>query len=531
MEKNNAFRIKTAMISFIVLLLLLCIRIWYIQILCHDELSSLAKSQYGMSIVGLDTRGAVLDRNFKPLTGGIKEYYYLVDKNLADSKLQNTMDSLGACQMAREDSPYLVYRTEAYNDEVNRVLKRDYKAYTFESSSRYADEQIACHLLGYINKDEQRGVSGLELMYQNKLAAEDSSLFLWADATGNIIRGVAPSVETSEGRDEMSGNMLVTTLDRRVQYICEKSLKQTDKDGAALVMDGETGEILAWASSPSFNPNDVASYLNDDSDCLVDKVCQGTYAPGSVFKIVTAAAALESGKATVETKFACEGEATVEGITVSCSTGGEEGHGTINMKTAMAQSCNCYFVQLGEKIGCEAILNMAVKMGFGKQCFDNFPGEAEGNVPESEEVGTWDTTNLSIGQGKLLVTPLQTAVVTSIIANGGIMTKPCLVLSDENRQKERIISNDTAIAIDEMLSEVMQTGTGSSNWDLEVRGKTGTAEAVSSGKNVNNCWFTGYFSVEGRTYVVTVLVENGISGASTAMPVFKDLCNFLADNF
>lgn len=530
MEKSNTKRILTSMILFSLIMSLLFVRIWYIQIICHDELKTMAESQYNMAIVGIDSRGAVLDRNMKPLTGGTKEYYYVIPKKHINDETESTIDSLEGRLLTANNSEYFVYRTEKFNSLIAKELKEKYGVYIFETESRYSDQQIACHLLGYLNKDEQRGVSGLELMYQDTLAPSQESLRIWADAAGKIIKGYAPDLTSSKTETFLKENSLVTTLDRRIQYVCEKALKESGKSGAVVVLDSDTGEIISWASSPTFNPNNVEDYLNEDGDRLLDKVCQGTYAPGSVFKIVTAAAALELQVADIHTEFVCNGEVTVEGVSITCSTCGEDGHGSIDMKTAMAQSCNCYFAQLGRITGYGNIIEMALKMGLGQTCFENYPFEAKGSVPSIETSGPWDTTNLSVGQGELLVTPLQMARMTNIIATGGLLIKPKLILEEESVDYERVLSKKTAEEIDEMLKEVMVSGTGKGQWQLPVKGKTGTAEAVSSGENINNCWFSGYFTASKKTYVVTVLIEDGSSGASTAIPVFRSVYNFLADN-
>jgi len=526
MEKTKAKRIKVMAGAFCFLLALLIGRIFYIQLICGEELSQLANSQYKMPIVGLDARGMILDRNLKPLTGGTKEYYYIIKKTSLIGAKKELETRLAAKQLAIETSDYYVFRSEQYNDDIGKELKHKYGAYIFESESRYADKQMACHLIGYLNEDEQKGVSGLELMYQTALQDSQCSVNLWADAAGGLLKGIAPSVSYMEKRS--LGRNLITTIDRRLQYICEKALQEADKPGAVLVEESETGEILSWASSPVFNPNDIEAYLNEDGNCLVDKVSQGAYAPGSVFKIVTAAAALESGRFDVTKKYICEGTVTIGGVEVSCSTGGKEGHGGIDMTEAMAQSCNCYFSNLGYDVGYEAVLDMARKMGLGKKCFDAFPGENPGNVPAKEETYVEDTVNISIGQGKLLVTPLQMTQMLGIIANGGALVQPEMTFNSRSDKRQQIISRDNAEELDKMLQEVMVSGTGRGDWDLPVRGKTGTAEAVSKGRKINNCFFSGYFTVGGKNYVATVLVVDGTSGAVDAVPVFEAIHNYFA---
>lgn len=527
----NQKRIKVVVIAFTIVMILLVARLWYIQVICHDEFTEAVISQYEVSIEGLDTRGKILDRNLKPLTGGTDQYYYIIDKKLKDNKLERIMKDMEARQIAKSSSAYYVYRTEKYNDDINDTLKQEYGAYVFKSQSRYADEQIACHLLGYLNKDENRGVSGMELLYQDELKDDGNVLTLWADAAGNILKGVSPSIiKSDKNRTTMKTNSVVTTIDRRLQYVCEKALAQAGEGGAAIVMDVDTGEILAWASLPVFNPNSIESYLEDSGDCLIDKVCQGAYAPGSVFKIVTAIAALENGVCDENWSFECNGEVTIEGVTLKCTAAGKEGHGKVNMNQAMAYSCNCYFAKLGEMVGSEAIVEMAEKLGFGQKVMIDFPQESKGNIPSKDEVGPWDITNLSIGQGEILTTPLQIVKMTAIVANGGMEVNPKLILDDKQEYERQLVSEDTAKKVDSMLEDVMTKGTGKGAWQVPVCGKTGTAEAIFEGKDVKNCWFTGYFSVGDNTYAVTVMVERGASGTYTAMPVFRSVVDFLSEN-
>ncbi len=566
----NLKRIKRLAVVVTVLIFALLCRAFYIQIISHDNLSEGALSQYEISVEGLDTRGAILDRNYMPLTGGKSQYYYFVKKTTVDWAEHNTytktkgeespevsraavfaqlIEALNARQIARSDSDYYVFRTEKFDSEINQSLKQDYDAYVFESKARYSDEQMACHLIGYINQDEKIGVSGLELQFEDMLKADNSKLTLWADGTGTILLGKEPVVENVFDNEE--NNVLVTTIDRRIQAVTEKALSGKTKKGAAAVMDAQTGEILAWVSLPIFNPNDLGEYLKDDSDCLINKVSQAAYAPGSVFKIVTAAAALEAG-IPADTEYECLGEVTVEGVTLGCSTAPEGGHGIIDMTTAMAHSCNCYFAQLGQTVGVDAIVKQAEIMGFGSYALEDYPGEVEGNLPSAENVGAWDTSNISIGQGQLLATPLQIAKMTAVIANDGKPVSMHVVGSetDDNASldgnaapddstlpngnispdgniadKERqIISPETAEQIQKMLGMVMTDGTAKDDWQLPVYGKTGTAEFGET----NNCWFTGYCEVSnGKKYVITVLAEDGISGSTSALPVFREIVEYI----
>lgn len=527
MEEINGRHIRRIFVFFSVIMAVLTVRLAYIQLICHDRFEAAAVSQYEIAIEGLDTRGMILDRNAMPLTGGTKQYYYIVGKSVADDELEGIMETIQGRQIAKKTSSFFVYRTEILDKEINEKLKEKYQAYVFETEARYSDNQTACHIIGYLNQDEKTGVSGIELLCQNRLKSDENKLTIWADAAGNILRGISPAVQGREReKDAMEERSVVTTLDRRIQYVCENSLKERTKGGAAVVMDGETGEILAWASAPSFNPNNIEDYLSDDGDCLINKVCQGAYAPGSIFKIITAAAALESGKCTANQKFQCTGEVTVEGVTLSCTAAPEGGHGLLDMKEAMAVSCNCYFAQLGDMIGSQAIIREGSKLGLGEKTFEKFPEETAGNLPEEEQTGPWDVSNLSIGQGQILTTPIQMAVVTAAVSNGGFLVEPKLFLEEEESRK-RVMDEEMAEEILEMLKAVTESGMARDSWGMPVWGKTGTAEAGSGGEDIKNCWFTGGCRIAGKTYVITVMTEDGISGASSALPVFKDITEFL----
>lgn len=525
MEKKILKRNRSLFFMFFLAMVLLLGRVAYIQLISHEELKSAAVSQYEVMIEGLDTRGRILDRNYMPLTGGTNQYYYFIKRENCDENLMASLKDIDGKEVGSEDSPYRVFRTEKFDEEENEKLKTEYGAYVFRSGTRYADDQIACHLIGYLNQDQKTGVSGLELLYQEELAAGGEKLSLWADAGGTLIEGQTPKVLDIENDSKFEGNSLVTTIDRRLQYVAESALETASKDGAIIVMDAESGEILTMASAPTFNPNNIESYLTSGGDCLINKATQGAYPPGSVFKIVTAAAALENG-ISPQKEFECEGHTTVGGVELNCEGAKDGGHGVVNMKQAMAVSCNCYFARLGEEIGVEKIIEQATKMGLGKKTMDDYPEESEGNIPEAADVSEADTSNVSIGQGTILVTPLQIAQMTAVIAGGGKYVSPTVVFEGD-RTETVAISEKNAMLIEDMLAEVMLTGTGSSDWDCQVWGKTGTAETGRAEENSNCCWLTGYCKFDETKYVITVMIEDGKSAAADALPVFEDIVEYL----
>ena len=550
MEKNRK-RVTTALLIFMVPVIALTGRLFYIQILCHDAFKEAATSQYEMAVEGMDTRGQIYDRNLKPLTGGSYQYYYIIKKERMTPECKNLLSLLDGSQIAAADSDYFVYRTETYSSDINEKLKNGCSAYVFRSRSRYSAGQPACHLVGYLNQSEKRGVSGLEYLFEEKLKAAENTLIIMADAAGNILPGAAPSVKNSKGLSE-ADNSVVTSVELGLQKKCESLLSKVSS-GACLVTDAASGEIMAMASVPAFDPNRLSEYLSADGDCLINKSLQAAYPPGSVFKLVVAAAALENGVCTVSQEYDCSGETEAEGVTVSCSTAPEGGHGKIDMNQATAKSCNCYFVQLGQAVGREKILEMACRMGFGQEVLKDFPEESAGYVPDADETVRQDISNLSIGQGRLLATPLQIARLTGIIAGGGAAS-PLRLLAGEgaapasqvvpagagpdqlgewDSAARQVISPQTASTLQNLMQSVMTEGTGAYvNWTVPVWGKSGTAEAALHGEEVKDCWFTGFCDIataegETRRFVITVFVENGISGSATALPVFKEIVEHL----
>lgn len=537
MEKNRK-RARIPLYCFMVLMAVLAGRLLYIQIFCHEELAQAATVQYGINVEGLDTRGLILDRNNRLITGGKKRYYYIIDTKKVDDSCKSALETLGAEEAASCSKKYTVFCGEKNPAELTDFLRNAYGAYIFRTAGRYGDVQPACHLVGYLNEAEKKGVSGLELMFEDRLRAGKGKLCLYADAGGNIIKGISPKNDS----DEIIRNSVVTTIDLSLQKKCESLLAGSS---ACVVCDAVTGEIYAMASSPVFNPNRIEDYLGSGDDCLINKVVQGGYPPGSVFKIITAAAALESG-ISPETEIECSGYVCEGDRRIMCSTADEDGHGMINMTEAMAVSCNSYFIELGKIIGREKIIQMARRFGMGSSVLCDFPEETSGNLPSESQSYISDTANISIGQGELLVTPLQLLQAVSIIASGGIR-HPLAITAESSLEASgqittsshsdiqennsvfegtRVISSETAECIEKMLKAVMDRGTGASELRHSCTwGKTGTAEA----QGMNNCWFAGYCEAGKKRFAVVVFVENGISGSASALPVFDEIAEYITD--
>jgi peptidoglycan glycosyltransferase len=346
------------------------------------------------------------------------------------------------------------------------------------------------HVIGYSSK--KYGKSLIEAKFNNYLLGiNDSSTVL------NLKDKLAGSAR--------EGNDIYLTIDHELQKKAYKFLG--DRKGAIIAMNPKTGEILAMVSKPDFNPNDSEleknwSNMVDDEDApFLTRATQGLYAPGSTYKVVIGAAAVKNNLG--NEVFEDKGTITIDGKKISNS--GEKAYGNIDIKTAMAVSSNVVFATIGCELGEENLKDMAQRAGLG----DNIPFD----IPTSQSTFKYnkmskaDMAAVGIGQGKVLVTPLHMALISSAIANDGVMMKPILVSRVERRsgivlkrQKpstlNRIMSSETAFKVKDMMGEVVESGTGkkAAVKGIKVAGKTGTAEneLTARQKNKEHAWFIGF---------------------------------------
>lgn len=499
-------RIRILAVAFSVCLAALAARAGYIQIEGHKELGDAARMQQTLKINGTDTRSIIYDRNGARITDASANYVYIIRRSRLDMKARQLLEAADAVEGDKTNDTYAIYHTENKNQNIRESLEKSYNAYVIEAGSRYSANQPAAHLLGYLSGDT--GAAGLEARYQSRLYSEDNSIFVYTDGEGNILKGESPYVSYAE-------NAFLTTIDLQMQKSVEKILETCEYDSAAVVLETKTGNILAMASTPDYSPQQIEKILGSDSGCLINKALQG-YPPGSVFKIVTAAAALETGADTDEMKFYCSGEENFGDIKIRCTAA----HGEINLTEAFAKSCNCAFIQLGQATGYEDIKNTAQKMGLGAKGL-GFKEESRGQITAEQEAAGAGIANMAIGQGTLLVSPVQAARITNIIANGGLDTGVHII--SENQEKRHIISEKTAGMITEMMKSVTKYGTGAGSVTNKCAGKTGSAEAGS----MIHGWFTGFFPYDEPEYTITVFCEDGKSGGNSALKVFDQIAGTL----
>lgn len=416
-----------------------------------------------------------------------------------------------------------------------------------ESSRYYANGDLAGHVLGYIgeaNAKERKanpefpmgmilGKMGVERIADNQLRGVWGSRLVEVDAKGRELRELGI-------RNPVAGSSLKLTLDLDLQKTAEKAL--ANRRGAVVAIDVKTGAVLALASGPTFDPNIFTrkmtkgewQQLQEKDKPFLNRALQG-YPPGSTFKIVTAAAAMQSGKFSPNSKLPTSAYITVGGFRFR--EHGGSGYGVIGFPEAFAYSSNTFFYQLGMKIGPEEISKWGHKLGIGEGTNLGLSGGSHGIIPTPDQKKEifkqpWyigDTVTMAIGQGLVLVTPLEMATMISAIANGGYRVKPHLFVSQTKTpetQPELIgLAPETIKTIRAGLIAVVQKGTAKSLNDGSIpptAGKTGTAEVPGG---ADNAMYVGYGPVDNPQIAVAVVVENGGYGAVSAVPIAHQIFN------
>lgn len=419
-----------------------------------------------------------------------------------------------------------------------------------EPVRHYLYGTLAAHALGHLGEispaelaawsgyrmGDLVGKTGIERVYDRLLRGRDGRLRVEVDARGRPLR-----VLTRE--PSRPGTSLVLTIDRDVQQAAEEALG--DRAGAVVVLDPRTGEVLALASHPAFDPNMFAAGISarnwarlagDRSLPLVNRAADSAYEPGSVFKIVTAAAALTRGTATRATRVHCPGFLRFGGRVFRDL----KAHGTVDFVTGVAQSCNVFFWTIGLRTGGEAIAEMARALGLGERTGIDLPSEAAGLIPSSEwkqrtQGEPWypgDNLNIAIGQGWVNTTAVQIARMVAAIGNGGTLVRPHLVREVGDPAAERAervttppvghltLPPEALRTLREALEAVVLRGTGRGVAipGLTIAGKTGSAE---NPRGYPHAWFTAYAPADAPRVAVAVIVEHGRRGALTAGPIAR----------
>lgn len=393
----------------------------------------------------------------------------------------------------------------------------------------------AAHLLGYLDS-EGRGVSGLEKAYDDLLTASGDArtVTCFMTAQGRLLTDTSPlvAVETPG-----TGQGVRLTLDADLQRACEGLATVYLPRGCIVVMDTATGEVLASVSMPSFDPQNVAASIAANDTSLLNRPLRA-FSAGSVFKVVLAAAAYESGLDWYT--HDCTGEVEVAGQTYRCALG--RAHGVVNLRGALEQSCNCYFIALGQLLGGQAILNAAQSFGLGTPAL-LAPGlkSAAGELPSAADLqNAGSLASLSFGQGGLTVTPLQVTAMFNAIASGGVYHSPCIVSSitggtqvPQQPQPAAACSPAVARVLQSMLATVVRSGIGGDAQPHTgtAAGKTGTAQTGqfdADGRELLHYWFAGFYPADAPRYTITVLQDSQQKPQTSSAALFAQVADALA---
>ncbi|QEK12118.1 peptidoglycan glycosyltransferase [Crassaminicella thermophila] len=537
-------RIFSIAFVFTIMLFGLIGRLIYVQIIKGNDYYIRAKSQWMKEIpIGIE-RGKIYDRNTVLLTNKHKFKYLIIfpEYFIASENNLKIISNITGIKSDKLKFNYLTsnrsIRLKIVNNNIDLIKKTTMMkgVFSVEYSDRYDKNGLASHVIGYINKIDNTGEKGIEKRYDKILKENQfSKIYAIVDAKKRIIPGLG--YKKIDNVLPNSKKNIVTTLDYRIQSIAEMEFDKLKKNGSVVILDVKSGEILAMVSRPNFDQNNVAAYLKSKNKELYNRSIQIGYPPGSIFKIVVAAAALENQITDIDETFYCKGYEKIGKTRIRCSSFDNGGHGELNLEEAFALSCNAAFIQLGQKIGGEKIISMAKKLGLGTLTNIGLLEEIPGRLPTKDYIKGAGIGNISIGQGTLEVTPLQVAKMTSIIANNGIDKGVYLVkkIIDDNgnlvkkikkNNPTRVLSYKTAKKIQYMMEKVVTIGTAKNarlNEIGSVAGKTGSSQAILQGKATVHAWFTGYFPANNPKYVITIIVEDGGSGSKVAAPLFKKI--------
>ena len=480
-------------------------------------------------------RGTIYDRNLVPLVSNETKYKVAVLPSIQSKTYLHSVlseEEFSAISDKFSSGLPFTFETDTFIEE-----SADVEVYL--TKERYSQNSLASHFIGYCDSGLTYGISGVEKAYDEVLSSASASLSLSypVDAMGRALSGIEPTVSDA-GYSSRAG--IALTLDAEMQKIAEAASTMLSQKGSILITDVNSGEILAGVSLPKYDRNNISlSIESDDSSLLNRNLC--AYNIGSTYKIIVSAAALSKN---INGSFShnCVGNLELGGTTFNCHKA--DGHGYLNMKTAFANSCNPYFIKLGQTVGAERLLSLSSLMGLGSsiELCDGIV-TAKGNLPQASEIiSSGDLANLSFGQGSLMATPVHIAKIISIIANGGYNIEPTLVLGEvdaeekitkqeKSAEKTRILSADVASKIKDYMIYTVTSGTGraAAPETLGAGGKTASAETGWSGDGqpLVQAWFSGFYPAENPKYAIVVLSEGGNSGAATCAPVFKKICDLL----
>jgi len=516
----------------------------------HDRLAERASQQYIREKVLKPQRGVIWDRRMREMAANVEaDSLYAIPSEMKDTRylsrklaplINDTTKKLNMTLLKKKgrDFIWLARKLDARNALEVRKLREEfgYNALKFltESKRYYPMGQTASHILGFTDIDN-KGISGIELMYNGFLEGRATSVSVGTDARGNRL--------ASDIKESIPGDNILLTIDEGIQYIVERELavameKWKAKASVAVVMNPMTGEILAMASNPAYDPNAAGDF---SMEARRNRAITDLFEPGSTLKSVLASAALEEGVVGLEDEFdASKGFIAVGGKAIWDVHKNE----VLSFSEVIQRSSNVGAVQIGLRLGAEKYYSYLTKFGFGEKTGIDFPGEVRGILRDPREWSGTSLAALSIGQ-EIGVTPLQILQAYAVIANGGVLVKPYLVSDIISPSGEvvrrvsptverRVISSETAETVRDILKTVVEEGGTARKANIKgnvVAGKTGTAQIYdhttgrySRKRHVSS--FVGFAPADNPELAAIVVVyePHGSSfGGVVAAPVFKNI--------
>ncbi|MDR1378698.1 MAG: penicillin-binding protein 2 [Synergistaceae bacterium] len=553
-------RLKALLYGVFVTLIILFVGLYFFQVVHADKYIRLAYANRLRLIRFSAPRGEIYDRNGVPLavnetTFSIMGYPLNLDEPgmlshlsglLSDHGIPMSVEDLEKTIKKQRGAPYRVIRlvpnlTMAQMAELVADPKFPNQFFPMPVWRRiYPAGALAANITGYVGEISESelkeslpgsyvggdlvGKGGVERFYEEQLRGVAGEESIEVNAKGRKVR-------TIDLRSSEKGQNVYLTLDMGAQKRAVELL--SDYKGAIVVMDVKTGAVLVSASLPTYDSNPLAwgvsarewlDITEDKDKPMLDRAISGVYPPASTFKPLVALAALEEGVITPGTTFFCSGALKLPSRTFRCWR--RNGHGNVNLLGALQNSCDVYFYQVGMKLGIDRLLKWAKKFGLGVPTGIDLPGESSGNTAgpdwkkERFKKGWYqgDTINYSIGQGFLLLTPLQIARLYAAIANGGRLVTPHVVSENFQKPTNIGIAPDKLAMVQKGLDYVVSRGTGfrAGNFGVAVAGKTGTAQ---NAHGLDHAIFAGYAPADNPQYVAVAMVEAGEHGSSVASPI------------
>ena len=550
-------RMRVVFVVVIFCLVVIIARVFYIQVFSYNKLSNLAESLWSRELPISADRGEIRDRNGKVLATNVTTTSLVVIPNQIVNKEEVAQKLAAILGVSYEE----MYRHISKKTSIERVhpegrqlsyeiaeeinnLGYDGVYLVKESKRYYPYGNVLSHVLGYVGIDNQ-GLSGIELNYDEYLTGASGAIKYFSDGKGNRL-------ELTEVYEEPQNGINVDlTIDIDLQLAIENELdnvvsKYNPEQALILAMKPKTGEILAMASRPNFNPN---TYQTASVEVINRNLpIWMTYEPGSTFKIITLAASLEEQTINLfQDSYFDGGSITVEGARIKCWKAG--GHGAETFLQVVENSCNPGFVVMGQKLGAETLLNYIKSFGFGKKTGIDLNGEANGILFSLDKMGPVELATTSFGQG-ISVTPIQQVRAVSAAVNGGVLHTPYIVSKMTEPETNsviklftpdegvRVISEDTSKMVRYALESVVANGSGKNAYieNYRVGGKTGTAQKVNNGSYMVGNYivsFIGFMPTDDPDIVVYVAIDNpkGVTqyGGVVSAPIAKNVLKAAID--